>query len=552
MSKSGSAKMDYARLKTLIDTFNDAKKLFNDKKYSEANQLLQKGLEGFNAIRTPDKTNYDSLSAPEVYLSMIELQKKISKKQQSLGLDLDNQVTYKCPVIEEKKDLKKIQPDASIPEFGLLSGVQREKVELYTLYVLPLKYPTLFPQATHVLLYGPPGTGKTLIAQSLSKTINTYFVRLDQQEATWKQNVKSLWFNVNAADLKGAYVGQTEKNIRAVFDCANSLAISFSTDAISMVFIDEIDAIAASRGGGGDKDIKGGGGGGANTVTTLIQFMQGAVAYPRVSVIGATNEPWNLDSAILSRFATQIFVDVSGRNARYHLLLTEILKLKRIDEDDENGKKKIRKQRHNEKLDTYITLLEKFFDDDELEILKEITILTGMHWSAKDVLIKNFGKQRAMDIIETWKTYDREIPEKKGKKEKGWLSFLSKDEEEEPKEELEPKSVFGYTNRDIVNVAKELIRSSAYRQVTITRYPNLKTGKYCLLECPDEFEDCDECPFGTYSATDRFNLKINQQDMNHALDKVRGSIMDTVQYCNYLAYWKYQTSLQKLKALPVT
>lgn len=148
-----------------------------------------------------------------------------------------------------------------------------------------------------ILLYGPPGTGKTILASALSNSI------------TMGSGPRGKFFNVRVAGLKGHYQGNTEKSISLLYETARDLAPS-------LVFIDEIDGLCTSRGGGQDSAARA-------ILGVLLQEMDGMASkgkgpdIPFVLTVGATNTPWDLDHAILSRFGeNRVYVpppDAAGR-----------------------------------------------------------------------------------------------------------------------------------------------------------------------------------------------------------------------------------------------
>jgi hypothetical protein len=195
--------------------------------------------------------------------------------------------------------------------FNDVIGLEKEKQIIKSSFIYPLSYPNLYPKASKgILIYGPPGTGKTYIIKAA----------VNQLQAE-DPSVGVLYFAPSPGDLKGKYVGETEKKIEEIFTCAAKAACKYQEETckdkgkkyISIIFMDEMDAIAPDR----SKDTTGLA---ANSVNTLLQMMDGIKSSPNVAVVAATNYPWNLDSAILRRFDTQILFDVPTRNDLKKLL----------------------------------------------------------------------------------------------------------------------------------------------------------------------------------------------------------------------------------------
>lgn len=179
--------------------------------------------------------------------------------------------------------------------FDRIAGLNDAKQMLKVGFIQPIVYPNLFGKlAKGMLLYGLPGTGKTLLIKAAVNELS-------------KANpcIRVLFFAPQGANLKGKYVGETETKILSIYRGASALARRSSrADAengsitISIVFIDEIDSIAASGRGeeGAMAQIA------ATSVNTLLQVMDGFGAVKNAITVGATNYPWKLDSAVLRRF----------------------------------------------------------------------------------------------------------------------------------------------------------------------------------------------------------------------------------------------------------
>jgi SpoVK/Ycf46/Vps4 family AAA+-type ATPase len=229
------------------------------------------------------------------------------------GGDIQKQVTFDC-----KEETKRAERLGDI-DYSKIIGMNREKNVFRLSFTLPFQYPFMFPEGKGILLYGPPGTGKTFLAQATAVEMNT-ILENDYIRELGKRPDKHLlhFYSLTGAQLKGAYIGQTEKNIDAAFDCAQLSAENASAQAISLIFFDEFEAIAGSRGG---TDIS------LNTsVPVLLTNLQGSSNRNQVRVIAATNLPEKLDEAILSRFPIKVFVDTPGRQARRDLIYSEVQK----------------------------------------------------------------------------------------------------------------------------------------------------------------------------------------------------------------------------------
>ncbi|KAF2115670.1 P-loop containing nucleoside triphosphate hydrolase protein [Lophiotrema nucula] len=171
-----------------------------------------------------------------------------------------------------------------------IAGVDHVREVLESITVRPYKYPELDalfgPESQKgVLLYGPPGCAKTLIAQAVATESNQNFLA------------------VKGSELIKMYVGESERAIRDVFRRARAAKPC-------IIFFDEIDSIGKSREKSQDS--------GLNVVTTLLNEMDGIEALKEVFVIGATNRPDILDSALIrtGRFDSHIHIGLPNEDAR--------------------------------------------------------------------------------------------------------------------------------------------------------------------------------------------------------------------------------------------
>jgi len=176
---------------------------------------------------------------------------------------------------------------------GLSTQIQRirEMIEL------PLKYPEVFQRLgieppKGVFLYGPPGTGKTLIARAVANETDAYFT------------------SISGPEIMGKFYGESEARLRSVFEDAHS-------HAPAIIFIDEIDAIAPKREDmGSEKQVE------RRVVSQLLALMDGLESRGQVIVIGATNIPNTIDSALRrpGRFDREISIPIPDKNGRLEIL----------------------------------------------------------------------------------------------------------------------------------------------------------------------------------------------------------------------------------------
>ena len=172
-----------------------------------------------------------------------------------------------------------------------IAGLRNVKQALREAIVLPIAKPELFTGARRpwsgILLFGPPGCGKTLLAKAAAT------------------ECKATFFNASSADLLSKWLGESEKLISSLFLVAR-------LKAPSIIFMDEIDSVATKRGEGSES------GGERRVKTQLLSEIQGLKSThdKTLLILGATNRPWDIDNAMLSRFEKRIHVPLPDMKAR--------------------------------------------------------------------------------------------------------------------------------------------------------------------------------------------------------------------------------------------
>ncbi|AXV39612.1 proteasome-activating nucleotidase [Methanobacterium sp. BAmetb5] len=199
------------------------------------------------------------------------------------------------------------KPDVSYVQIG---GLEEQIVEIKETVELPLKKPELFKEIgieppKGVLLYGPPGTGKTLLAKAVAHETNATFIKIVASEFVKK------------------YIGEGARLVRGVFELAKE-------KAPSIIFIDEIDAIAAKRlksSTSGDREVQ-------RTLMQLLAEMDGFEGRGDVGIVAATNRPDILDPALLrpGRFDRFIEVPIPNEDGRREILKIHTKKMN-LEED---------------------------------------------------------------------------------------------------------------------------------------------------------------------------------------------------------------------------
>jgi len=179
-----------------------------------------------------------------------------------------------------------------------IGGISLQINEIKEAIELPLKRPDLFLRIgieppKGVLLYGPPGTGKTLLAKAVAHETNAHFMR------------------VVGSELVQKYIGEGARLVRELFDLAKK-------KAPTIIFIDEIDAVGASRteaNTSGDREVQ-------RTLMQLLAGMDGFENRGDVKIIGATNRIDILDKALLrpGRFDRIIEIPLPNVEGRLSIL----------------------------------------------------------------------------------------------------------------------------------------------------------------------------------------------------------------------------------------
>ena len=192
---------------------------------------------------------------------------------------------------------KESEREQSALTYEDIGGLRREIRRIREMIELPLKYPELFERLgieppKGVLLHGPPGTGKTLIARAVAHETSANFI------------------HINGPEIIDKFYGASEAQLRGIFENA-------SRNAPSIIFIDEIDAIAPKREEmSGDRQVE------RRVVAQLLALMDGLESRGNVIVVAATNIPNTLDPALRrpGRFDREIVIGVPDKIGRQEIL----------------------------------------------------------------------------------------------------------------------------------------------------------------------------------------------------------------------------------------
>ncbi len=178
-------------------------------------------------------------------------------------------------------------PDVTYADVG---GLDSQIEDITDAVELPYLHRALFkeyklPAPKGILLYGPPGCGKTLIAKAVANSLAKKVAQV-----TGNANIRSYFLNIKGPELLNKYVGETERQIRLVFQRAREKA---EEGVPVIVFFDEMDSLFRTRGTGISSDME------STIVPQLLAEIDGVEALRDVIVIGASNREDLIDPAIL-------------------------------------------------------------------------------------------------------------------------------------------------------------------------------------------------------------------------------------------------------------
>ncbi|MGW0075038.1 proteasome ATPase [Streptomyces cellulosae] len=275
-----------------------------------------------------------------------------------------------------------------VPDIGYeqIGGLGNQIEAIRDAVELPYLYPDLFKEhelrpPKGVLLYGPPGCGKTLIAKAVANSLAKKVA-----EVTGVAAGKSFFLNIKGPELLNKYVGETERQIRLVFQRAREKA-SEGTPVI--VFFDEMESLFRTRGSGVSSDVE-------NTIVPqLLAEIDGVEGLQNVVVIGASNREDMIDPAILRPGRLDVKIKIERPDAEaakdiFGKYLTERLPLHADDLAEHGGDKAMTVQSMIQ------TAVEQMYAESEENRFLEVTYANG----DKEVLyFKDFNSGAMIENI---------------------------------------------------------------------------------------------------------------------------------------------------------
>ncbi|CAH1155260.1 unnamed protein product [Phaedon cochleariae] len=293
-------------LQKAIELVTKATEEDRNKNYEEALRLYEHGVEYFlHAIKyeAQGEKAKESIRAKCIqYLERAEkLKDSIKKGKKKPVLDGGSSKDDKKSDSDEddddpdKKKLQSKLEGAIVVEkphvkWSDVAGLDAAKEALKEAVILPIKFPHLFSGKRvpwkGILLFGPPGTGKSYLAKAVATEANN-----------------STFFSVSSSDLVSKWLGESEKLVKNLFEMARQ-------HKPSIIFIDEIDSLCSSRSDNESESAR-------RIKTEFLVQMQGVGHDTEgILVLGATNIPWVLDSAIRRRFEKRIYIPLPEEPAR--------------------------------------------------------------------------------------------------------------------------------------------------------------------------------------------------------------------------------------------
>ncbi|XP_025154362.1 peroxisome assembly factor 2 isoform X2 [Harpegnathos saltator] len=268
---------------------------------SERAELMSWLLSTRNLTTVADLSKVAASCSDFRFADLLALSLHATKLRRGLALplaqeDFERAYEYMQSVYSDSKGAPRV-PKVHWCDIG---GLAELKHEIIRRIQLPMLNAFGFGQFG-LLLYGPPGTGKTLLAKAVATEYQMHFL------------------SVKGPEVLNMYVGQSEKNVREIFERARS-------SAPCIIFFDELDSLAPNRGRSGDS-----GGVMDRVVSQLLAEMDGLEESSSIFIMGATNRPDLIDPALLrpGRFDKMLYVGIhSDRESKLSVLRAQTRKFK--------------------------------------------------------------------------------------------------------------------------------------------------------------------------------------------------------------------------------
>ncbi|WP_022867758.1 proteasome ATPase [Schaalia vaccimaxillae] len=276
----------------------------------------------------------------------------------SLAVDLRSGIAFERIIRSDVEQL--LTPEIPETTYGDIGGLGEQIQQVRDAIELPFRHPQMYRNyglrpPKGILLYGPPGSGKTLIAKAVANSLS--------KQGSGKQ---TYFLSIKGPELLNKFVGETERQIRAIFARARSLAAG---DVPVVIFFDEMEALFRTRGTGVSSDVE------TMIVPQLLAEMDGVESLDNVVIIGASNRADMIDPAVLrpGRLDVRIRVerpDRQGASEIFSKYLTRNIPLHQ-DEVDAAGSSQ-------NAVDAMIeSAVDRLFVEDETTALFDATLSSG-------------------------------------------------------------------------------------------------------------------------------------------------------------------------------
>ncbi|MDP8960535.1 MAG: proteasome ATPase [Actinomycetota bacterium] len=255
-------------------------------------------------------------------------------------------------------------PDITYEQIG---GLANQVEQIRDAVELPYLYADLFAEhdlkpPKGILLYGPPGCGKTLIAKAVANSLAKRVA-----EKTGNADARSYFLNVKGPELLNKYVGETERQIRLIFQRAREKS---AEGYPVIVFFDEMDSLFRTRGSGVSSDVE-------NTIVPqLLAEIDGVESLKDVVVIGASNREDMIDPAILRPGRLDVKIKIERPNSEaareiFTIYLHEALPLAEDEVKGRGGDRRVTVEAMVE------ATVEKMYAEDDDNRFLEVTYANG-------------------------------------------------------------------------------------------------------------------------------------------------------------------------------
>jgi transitional endoplasmic reticulum ATPase len=227
---------------------------------------------------------------PEIDLDVESIPVEILNKLIVTAADFTNAMREMTP-----SALREVFIESPNVHWNEIGGLENAKQELKEAVEWPMRYPALFKHMDAkppkgILLYGPPGTGKTMLAKAVATESEANFI------------------SIKGPEFLSKWVGESEKAVRETFRKAKQAAPC-------IIFFDEIDSIAPTRGTGADSHVT------ERVISQMLSEIDGLEELHNITVIAATNRPDIIDSALLrpGRLDRMVYIAPPDERSRYDI-----------------------------------------------------------------------------------------------------------------------------------------------------------------------------------------------------------------------------------------